>query len=843
MVHHSAPRPRPGRRTIGAVAALSTVCLGIGQVASVAADRPAPAPSGDPAPASSLVVHADQPFRDVTHVGTGSLYGLADASNPTYDLAAAIKPHEFVLKPADGKQQPVGDILKTAPLSQRLGATVVDRFADALPGWPYQFSWDTWDDVVRTEMSKVNQDTVPNLAAYAPWNESDGTWRAANGTYEAFWTHTYKLIRSIEQEHGWTTPIQGPSLSDNISDMRNFLQNAVDTDTVPDVLAWHELVSPTKIRGDVEKVRAIESDLGIGELPIDIEEYAPPPSVGIPGQLIGYVAKFERFGISSAELAFWNTSQQGTLGDLLTGTKGQPNGAYWMYKWYADMAGQMVATTPPDQDGAFDGIASVTPSGREVDVIAGGHTGSTTIRVDGLDKTSVGKRVNVKLEYTPSYGRTVAVNGPVTISNATYRVGADGSISVPVVMNADYGYRVVVTPARARPASLAGAYTITNANSGLVLDTRGDGAQPGDLAIQAAADGTSTQTWRLTAAGRGLYRIVDRRGLALGIQDASTTNGAPALVWDDAGTADHLWQIIPNGSGRYRLANVGTGHVLAVAGMSKDPGAQVVQWADGSPTVACAVDGARAPGKLGTAFDFCGTASYVKLPTGVVSGLSGDYTVSAWVNPTSNPTWARVFDIGTGTGASMFLTVNDGSTVRYAITTGGAGGEQRIDGTTVLPANQWSLVTVTLAGSTGTLYVNGQVVGKNTAMTSHPSAFGQSTSNYLGKSQYGDPAFDGRIDDFSIYSRALSASEVATLASGQAPSAGDVVHYAFDEIGGGATVVDTSGAARNGTVVVKSGSTGSTSAGDDATLDHFWTLERVHGLGSVRDGQGAAGRG
>ena len=168
MVHASGPRRTLGLRTIGAVAALSTVCLGLGQVTPASADRPTPTAPDTPDPANSLVVHADQPFRDVTHVGTGSLYGLADENNPTEELAAAIKPHEFVLKPADGKQQPVGDILKTAPLSQRLGATVVDRFADALPGWPYQFSWATWDDVVRTEMSKVNQDTVPNLAAYAP---------------------------------------------------------------------------------------------------------------------------------------------------------------------------------------------------------------------------------------------------------------------------------------------------------------------------------------------------------------------------------------------------------------------------------------------------------------------------------------------------------------------------------------------------------------------------------------------------------------------------------------------------------------------------------------------------
>jgi len=261
--------------------------------------------------------------------------------------------------------------------------------------------------------------------------------------------------------------------------------------------------------------------------------------------------------------------------------------------------------------------------------------------------------------------------------------------------------------------------------------------------------------------------------------------------------------------------------VLAVNAMSKTSGASVVQWPDGSVTSGCTADGTRKPGKIGLALDFCNTPSYVTLPTGAVAGLTGDYTVSAWVNPAANATWSRLFDIGSGSNASMFLTLNDGNELRYAITTSGGGGEQRINGTGRLPLNQWSLVTVTVAGTVGTLYVNGQAVGTNPNMTIHPSAFGASTRNYIGKSQYSDPALNGMVDDFNIYDRALDAGEVSTLAGGQA-GAGDVVHYTFDEPSGKA-VADTSGAGRNGTVVVAGGTT-STTATDAATADHFWTL-------------------
>ena len=198
----------------------------------------------------------------------------------------------------------------------------------------------------------------------------------------------------------------------------------------------------------------------------------------------------------------------------------------------------------------------------------------------------------------------------------------------------------------------------------------------------------------------------------------------------------------------------------------------------------CTATGPRAPGKIGSALKLCGNGEYVSLPSGIMSGLN-DYTVSAWVNPSQDSAWSRVFDFGTGTGDYMFLTLSaGGGPIRFAITNTGPGGEQQINGTSTLPLNTWSLVTVTLSGSTGTLYVNGQPVGTNTNMTLTPAALGNTTQNWIGRSQYpADPQLNGAVDDFNIYHRALSAAEVATLASGQ-PGAGDVADYKFDETGG-----------------------------------------------------------
>jgi hypothetical protein len=209
--------------------------------------------------------------------------------------------------------------------------------------------------------------------------------------------------------------------------------------------------------------------------------------------------------------------------------------------------------------------------------------------------------------------------------------------------------------------------------------------------------------------------------------------------------------------------------------------------------------GARVAGRLGNAVNLNGAGEYVNLPTGIVSGLS-DFTVSAWVNPSATSTWSRVFDFGTGQTVNMFMTVDGGgSGLRYAITNSGNGAEQQLTGGGQLPLNTWSHVAVTLSGTTGTLYLNGNPVATNPNMTLHPSSLGSTNQNWIGRSQYPDPFLNATVDDFNVYSRALSPAEIATLAGGQ-PGAGDVADYKFDE-NAGAAAVDSSGNGRDATIV------------------------------------------
>ncbi|MFJ9712170.1 RICIN domain-containing protein [Streptomyces sp. NPDC101234] len=558
------------RATLGAVA-LTAAALGTTAPAQAA-----------PTSSTTLVVSANQTLRSVTHVATGSLYGLDTASVPTDSLVEPLKPNTFVQMAPGGSQlpngesSPGGDALVVAPEAAKAGAKVVVRMPDWYPDFPYKWvSWSDWLAAVDKQVASVKASSATNISAYELWNEPEGTWdTSAAGAFDDGWSRTYKEVRAKDTG----TPIQGPSFATYTdSKMKSFLQDAIANNAVPDIISWHELQSSANIAAHVADYRALESSLGLSARPIAIEEYGTTSEVGVPGPLASYVAKFERAGVHDAELAFWN--HYGTLGDTLTDTGGSPNGAYWLYKWYGDMSGNMLVTTPPAQTG-IDGFASRNGSGNQISVVTGGCTGSCAVTVNGLSSLSAfGSTVHVKLEYTPSKGRTTTVSGPVTISDTDYTVSG-GSITVPVTMNASDGYHLTITPS-GTATSLAGRYQITNKNSGLALDTSGAGTAQGTAVVQASSTTGTDQNWTLVTAGNGLYKIQQQAsGLLLGITSMSTSDGGTALIWGDNGTADHLWQLVPSGDGYYKIANYNSGLLLGVNNMSTSSGAQVLQWDD-----------------------------------------------------------------------------------------------------------------------------------------------------------------------------------------------------------------------------------------------------------------------
>ncbi|MCA9235832.1 MAG: hypothetical protein KDA44_10195 [Planctomycetales bacterium] len=167
-------------------------------------------------------------------------------------------------------------------------------------------------------------------------------------------------------------------------------------------------------------------------------------------------------------------------------------------------------------------------------------------------------------------------------------------------------------------------------------------------------------------------------------------------------------------------------------------------------------------GKANNALNLAG--GYATLPAGIVSQLD-DFTVAAWINPASLDNWARIFDFGDNTTNYMFFTPRSSITgrPRFAIRTPSVT-EQGIDSSVTIPVGVWTHVAITLSGNTARLYINGVQRGSNSGVTLDPSNLGNTAANYLGDSQFSsDPTYNGSLDDFRIYGRALSPTEISEL--------------------------------------------------------------------------------
>lgn len=243
-----------------------------------------------------------------------------------------------------------------------------------------------------------------------------------------------------------------------------------------------------------------------------------------------------------------------------------------------------------------------------------------------------------------------------------------------------------------------------------------------------------TYTDRDVKPGKYFYVVTGvRAGKETGISNEVTISTAPALQtqlkFDET-------------SGRKATDSSGNGHTSVLNGGAT--------WTTGKNGNAVALDGVN---------------GYVSLPTNLTAKLS-DFTISAWVSLNASQTWARVFEFGDDRGRYLFLTPRSGGgKVRFATSTVYGYNEQDIDGVAALPTGQWVHIAVTLSGRVGTLYVNGVAVGSNPAMDFPPSQIGATPRNWIGRSQFSsDPYLNGKVDDFRIYSGALSAQQVAGLA-------------------------------------------------------------------------------
>ena len=194
----------------------------------------------------------------------------------------------------------------------------------------------------------------------------------------------------------------------------------------------------------------MEKQLGIGPLPITINEYSLTANItheGEPGASATLIAAMERTRVDSACITFWDVAHPGRLGSLLA-TDTQTNGGWFFYEWYGEMTGQMLTTVSSLSPGGgnFDGFANLDPTAGRASVLFGGTSdGALQIVVKGFAAAGAAAAVHGVVERTPWVSRTTVVTATDTLSTADLTATGDRiSVTVPNA-NATDGFRLLLT--------------------------------------------------------------------------------------------------------------------------------------------------------------------------------------------------------------------------------------------------------------------------------------------------------------------------------------------------------------------------------------------------------------
>lgn len=155
---------------------------------------------------------------------------------------------------------------------------------------------------------------------------------------------------------------------------------------------------------------------------------------------------------------------------------------------------------------------------------------------------------------------------------------------------------------------------------------------------------------------------------------------------------------------------------------------------------------------------------YMQMPVDVIPQGSRALTAELWFTASSSSqTWGRGFDLGESDLNYLFFTpVNNTGGSRAAITQASSDGEKRVDGNTPYNDDTQHVATVTIDDSTDTLvyYIDGVEIGSVQLAGTTLSGI-EAINNFLGRSQFDvDPGFIGTMNQFALYDRALTPTEV-----------------------------------------------------------------------------------
>lgn len=231
----------------------------------------------------------------------------------------------------------------------------------------------------------------------------------------------------------------------------------------------------------------------------------------------------------------------------------------------------------------------------------------------------------------------------------------------------------------------------------------------------------------------------------------------------------------------------------------------------------------------GTGLDFDGTNDYVSVADANALDLTKNFTLEAWVHPTSlGSGYSRIL----GKSGAYGLGINNAN-IRFSTY-----GVQNYDLAYAVPTGQWTHIALVMNNTDDALfYVNGILRG---TVDGTVSAEISGDALWIGASSNGggEEYFNGRIDEVRIWNTPRTATQIQDnlLRVVDPASANLVATYRFDEALG-TSLTDATSNALNGTLTNMTNDDWVSSAGRDALkvwqANGLWHVDSTYVLGTA----------
>ncbi|KAJ3940557.1 uncharacterized protein N0V96_009561 [Colletotrichum fioriniae] len=409
-------------------------------------------------PAGTAAVDIANPSGPARFLGSGFIYGFPDngreidTSIPDY-FVTGIKFHASraggaqILAPGwigglDGYQQRFDSALSNYRTTRKYGADFIllphDLWgADGSQAGGSIFpgdngNWTETELFLHRLVDDIKSNNMLDGLVFDIWNEPDLDifWARSWDQYLEYYVRAHKIIRA--ELPG--TLISGPSAANapavDLENWKAWMTKVAANDAIPDIYSWHQIGEwqrePDRTVADF---KTLQSTYNLPDRPIDLNEYAWPSEQN-PANGAWYLAQLERHNLRGLRANWGGGSDlHNYMADLLFKDASgvyKPNGEWQVYKYYAQMTGERVATTA-SADRTFDVFATV--ENNSIKILAGTRTVQKNyeIKVSGLSKLGLPSdgSVQVRTLRFDWAGTKAEIGEPVDLGVTTLSSASD----------------------------------------------------------------------------------------------------------------------------------------------------------------------------------------------------------------------------------------------------------------------------------------------------------------------------------------------------------------------------------------------------------------------------------